>query len=443
MVDATKSAGIRRPLDRAAVMVCAVLLVLVAPLALWLLAAFVVPAWPPVRTNRSGPNCASATVHELAIIGNASLDPCDDFSHYACSDRQLLVSHDVRRDEFLKAVVNPTLQGTLRSHASVLLNQLYTSCMKRMANNPVTPESASIASLESLRLWGLGDNGSVNFASILASMDLRYNMKVGMEPFITTLDPVAKRASLLMIARDTRDVHVTGVDNEILRHRSLLALSGALGHNVTAEDVRGLITEVRRQAAGKTGTKRGNYSLVAEIYRTPLMDPMMRKLCDCNEYLAVEVQRPGAIVAQLEVLSRQHLRPTALAYLSLWVSVDLMGGEINATYAGGRGAEHSTAEKMRYCVDDIMRFSHVWDIIAVEKLRTEEKDRALSKQRSQEEHPFAFTAKIEILHGQLERVLSCAGINRQIAEKRTGLAVPLDEEEELEPSKRGWVFSDN
>ncbi|XP_075529954.1 uncharacterized protein LOC142563285 [Dermacentor variabilis] len=253
-------------------------------------------------------------------------------------------------------------------------------------------------------------------------------MKVGMEPFITTLDPVAKRASLIMIALDARDVHITGVDNEIFRHRSLLALSGALGHNITAEDVRGLITEVRRQAAGKTGTKRGNYSLVAEIYRTPLLDPMMVKLCDCNEYLAVEVQRPGAIVAQLEVLSRQHLRPTALAYLSLWVSVDLMGGEINATYAGGHGAEHGTAEKMRYCVEDIMNFSHVWDIIAVEKLRTEEKDRALRR--------------IEILHGQLGRALSCAGINRQIAEKRTALAVLLDEEEELERSKRGWVLSD-
>ncbi|KAL3227242.1 hypothetical protein MRX96_024208 [Rhipicephalus microplus] len=92
-------------------MVCAVLLVLVTPLVLWFLAALVVPAWPPVRTNSSGANCASATVHELAVIGNASVDPCHDFSHYACFDHELMAKRDVRRDEFFKAVVNPTLQA--------------------------------------------------------------------------------------------------------------------------------------------------------------------------------------------------------------------------------------------------------------------------------------------------------------------------------------------
>ncbi|KAL1472682.1 hypothetical protein MTO96_039171 [Rhipicephalus appendiculatus] len=66
MADASKSAGTdQRPLDRAGVMVCAVLLVLVTPLVLWFFAGLVARAWPPVRTNRSERNCASATVHEL------------------------------------------------------------------------------------------------------------------------------------------------------------------------------------------------------------------------------------------------------------------------------------------------------------------------------------------------------------------------------------------
>ncbi|KAL1437532.1 hypothetical protein MTO96_048913 [Rhipicephalus appendiculatus] len=332
-----------------------------------------------VRTNRSERNCASATVHELAVIGNASVDPCHDFSHYACFDHALMARSDVRREEFFKAVVNPTLQGTLKSQASVLLSHMYTSCMKRMANNPVTPESASLAFLEAVRSWGVGQNGSVNVASIAATMDIRYCMKMGMEHEITLVDSAAKLALMTIKALDPRDIYVPGVDNDIFYNRSLLALSGALGHTVTVDDVRALVAEVRRQSAGKNGTKHGNYSLLAEIYRTPLLDTMMTTLCDCNEYVAVEVHGADAIVAQLDVFGRQQLRATVLAYLSLWASVDVLGAEINATYAGGHGAEHSTTDKMRYCVENVMRFKHVWDIIAVEELRTKEKDRALRR----------------------------------------------------------------
>ncbi|XP_049274246.1 uncharacterized protein LOC119402165 [Rhipicephalus sanguineus] len=249
--------------------------------------------------------------------------------------------------------------------------------MKRMANNPVTPESASLAFLEAVRSWGVGENGSVNVASIAATMDIRYYMKMGMEHEITMVDSAAKLALMNLKALDPRDIYVPGVDNDIFYNRSLLALSGALGHTVTVDDVRALVAEVRRQSAGKYGTKRGNYSLLAEIYRTPLLDAMMTTLCDCNEYVAVEVHGADAIGAQLEVFGRQQLRATVLAYLSLWASVDVLRGEINATYAGGRGAEHSMTDKMRYCVENVMRVKHIWDIIAVERLRTEEKDRAL------------------------------------------------------------------
>ncbi|KAH6924932.1 hypothetical protein HPB50_026653 [Hyalomma asiaticum] len=371
MADGSKSAGYQRTLDKAAVMVCAVLLVLVTPLVLWSVAGFLAPAWPPVRRNRSEKNCASSMVHELAVIGNVSVDPCHDFSHYACFNHELLARSDVRRDVFFKAV------GTLKGQASLLLNHLYTSCMKRMANYPVTPESASTAFLDAVRSWGVGANGSVNVASIVASMDIRYSMKMGMEFEMTTMDSEAKLAVMTIRALELRDVHVPGVDNDIFYNRSLLALSRALGHTVTANDVRALIVEVRRQSAGKNGTKRGHYSLLAEIYQTPLLDAMIKRLCNCKDYIAVEVHRADAIVAQLEVFGRQEFRPTVLAYLSLWASVDLLSGEINATYAGGYGAEHSTADKMRYCVEYVMRFKHVWDIIAVEKLRTREKDRAL------------------------------------------------------------------
>ncbi|KAH8032432.1 hypothetical protein HPB51_025188 [Rhipicephalus microplus] len=172
---------------------------------------------------------------------------------------------------------------------------MYTSCMKRMANNPVTPESASLAFLEAVRSWGVGENGSVNVASIAATMDIRYSMRMGMKHEISMVDSAAKHALMTVKSLEPRDIYVPGVDNDIFCNRSLLALSGAIGHAVTVDDVHALVAEVRRRTAGRNSTKRGNYSLLAEIYRTPLLGAMMTALCDCNEYVAIEVHGADAI----------------------------------------------------------------------------------------------------------------------------------------------------
>ncbi|KAH8023302.1 hypothetical protein HPB51_011745 [Rhipicephalus microplus] len=84
--------------------------------------------------------CCETLVIEMSRRANLSVDACRNFLDYTCYHREGLAEADQKL--FVKEVLYPTLQGTIRTPASDVLRSYYLSCLTAFVEGLSTTEGA-------------------------------------------------------------------------------------------------------------------------------------------------------------------------------------------------------------------------------------------------------------------------------------------------------------
>ncbi|KAH6940047.1 hypothetical protein HPB50_024496 [Hyalomma asiaticum] len=97
--------------------------------------------------------CCPDLLRELATTVNESVDPCDDFVRYACGD----IGRRIRRRDYEESWFHshlwlPAMTGAARDEASVLLRQVYLSCVRNDFRPKTAFTDAAVALREALNL---------------------------------------------------------------------------------------------------------------------------------------------------------------------------------------------------------------------------------------------------------------------------------------------------
>ncbi|KAL3248029.1 hypothetical protein MRX96_056717 [Rhipicephalus microplus] len=126
------------------------------------------------------PFCCPEVIETIILLSNMSVNPCSNIMSYACYKKSELDRQAIVQRALASAVLNPTLQGKLRTPVGDILRTHYESCLVSAVSKLFTADYAVKAVIDLFRRWTVKSTSSprtpVDLIKLSGLLHFRYNI---------------------------------------------------------------------------------------------------------------------------------------------------------------------------------------------------------------------------------------------------------------------------
>ncbi|KAL3179788.1 hypothetical protein MRX96_037771 [Rhipicephalus microplus] len=321
--------------------------------------------------------CCETLVIEMSRRANLSVDACRNFLDYTCYHREGLAEADQKL--FVKEVLYPTLQGTIRTPASDVLRSYYLSCLTAFVEGLSTTEGAVNTIIDMFfTLSGGADLRAVDLAGLV-------EIKFGTSFLFTVvlqLDTNNKTCTAYFTRGNNfkKLWYVSLESSRTLAKRTLSIAHTRLGVNVTGIQMWTLYDQLYKinDAIDPTAPLHGGYDVLGQIFPNASLDKWRLHVDDvcsfrCSDTMAVTIMDRVVIRTSIDVVDSPYYHSVSLVLFIFATTASLFDKGFLSDSITGEGS----AKWTEFCDTDIGALHELWDLVSVHRFTNHERDSTL------------------------------------------------------------------